>query len=520
MACVALATSAGAAQQLRASDPLGDLERWTARLGRNGRRVEAEDVSQARSLAAAARRTALEQERLRPRAAGALLDLALAGPAARPAARGVVVDPGVADLDPTTLVRAVGREELRGLLLGESGLPTAAWLASDVLARAASEPPARRAAAAEALEGLHLAPTRLALFAGALDEDLLVRRACQRALVGWDDDGVHRFLLDQAARGRDELGWIEPRLVRRHFADVRLALTSPVAARVLGLVREGLGSEDWRRCVRTLELGRCLPDGMAVPPLIDALRDWQARRQAGKGRLRVEADLAAELRRRSGRNIGPHPERWATWWRSRVAGASSGGGEAPEGDGASRTSAGFFGLRPMTDRVVFVLDRSGSMDAVFSASERTRYEEAVLQLCALLESLGPQARYRVILFSSGLRISSAELREADEGQIASTRAWMLYRDPEGGTQLEPAVREALRLDREQRPDLTELDADTVIVLCDGQTAEGPGWVEALLEGPNQEACVVFHCVQIGGGGDGTLEALAQGTGGTFVTVPD
>ena len=29
---------------------------------------------------------------------------------------------------------------------------------------------------------------------------------------------------------------------------------------------------------------------------------------------------------------------------------------------------------------------------------------------------------------------------------------------------------------------------------------------------------MFHCVQIGTGGDGTLEKLASGTGGDFVRV--
>ena len=507
---------AAAAQELRAPDPLGDLERWTARVGRNGRRVDLEDVARARQLAAAARMAALERDALRPRAAGALLDLTIAGADPRPAPRGAFDGPGGGSPDPVSAVRAVGRDELRGLLGGDAGATTAAWLASDVLARTASEPAERRAAAAEALVGLHLPATRLALFAGALEEDARVRTACQRALVGWEDDGVHRFLFEAAERGRRELDWIEPRLVREHFSSVRLALTSPVAARVLASVRADLAGDDWRRAVRAVELGRSLPDGLAVPALIDGMRDWRARREQGRGRLRVEADLAAELRRRSGRNIGPHPERWATWWRARVAGA----GDAPEAAGSPGTAAGFFGLRPLTDRVVFVLDRSGSMDVAFSASERTRYEEAVEQLCALLASLGPEARYRVILFSAGLRVSSPDLRAASEAQIAATRAWMLYRAPQGGTELEPAVREALRLDRDGRPDLDELEADTVIVLCDGETAEGPEWVEPLLDGPNQEACLVFHCVQIGGGSDGTLEALAKGTGGTYVSVPD
>ena len=56
----------------------------------------------------------------------------------------------------------------------------------------------------------------------------------------------------------------------------------------------------------------------------------------------------------------------------------------------------------------------------------------------------------------------------------------------------------------------------MIVLCDGETAEGPGWVKSFLERVNALARICFHGVQIGGGGDGTLELLAQGSGGEFV----
>ena len=68
------------------------------------------------------------------------------------------------------------------------------------------------------------------------------------------------------------------------------------------------------------------------------------------------------------------------------------------------------------------------------------------------------------------------------------------------------------------PDLAVLEADTVIVLCDGETEEGPGWVEPFLRSVNQRARVVFHCVRIGAAGDGTLEKLAGGSGGDFVRV--
>jgi hypothetical protein len=75
----------------------------------------------------------------------------------------------------------------------------------------------------------------------------------------------------------------------------------------------------------------------------------------------------------------------------------------------------------------------------------------------------------------------------------------------------------LRLDRSGTPNLERLEEDTVIVLCDGATAEGPGWVAPLLERVGAASAVAFHCVQLGsGGGDGALRLLAELSGGEYV----
>ncbi len=60
----------------------------------------------------------------------------------------------------------------------------------------------------------------------------------------------------------------------------------------------------------------------------------------------------------------------------------------------------------------------------------------------------------------------------------------------------------------------------MIVLCDGETAEGPSWVGPFLRRVNDDARIVFHSVQLGQGGDGTLELLASQTGGDFQRVED
>jgi Mg-chelatase subunit ChlD len=125
----------------------------------------------------------------------------------------------------------------------------------------------------------------------------------------------------------------------------------------------------------------------------------------------------------------------------------------------------------------------------------------------------------VILFSDQLWSSTHDLRKASPSNVANLRTWISGHRPNGGTELAPAIHEALALDERGDP-RGALDADSVIVLCDGETAEGPGWVRGLLEHVNGERCVVFYCVQIGGSGDGALEALARLSGGQYVQALD
>ena len=56
------------------------------------------------------------------------------------------------------------------------------------------------------------------------------------------------------------------------------------------------------------------------------------------------------------------------------------------------------------------------------------------------------------------------------------------------------------------------------LLCDGDTEEGPSWVEPWIRENNEAAQLIFHCVQIGRRGDGTLKRLAELTGGQFLRV--
>ncbi|MCY3000402.1 MAG: VWA domain-containing protein, partial [Planctomycetota bacterium] len=266
---------------------------------------------------------------------------------------------------------------------------------------------------------------------------------------------------------------------------------------------------------RALAVAPSLGDAVVVPALIETLALWVGRRDTDSGSRRVEAAVVAELRRRSGTSIGAFPERWSQWWRARSSGAL---GEPAKGAMGEATKANFFGLRPQTDRVTFVIDRSGSMETPGPSGE-SRYHEALEQLAGFVEALGPKARFRVILFDSSVHIWKEMLQPATPAALSAAKSWVGAQRPAGGTNLKPAIERLMKAVSGETPDAERLEEDTVIVLCDGATAEGADWVEPFWEEVGWRSEVIFHCVQLGGGGNGTLEELARVSGGEFVRAP-
>jgi uncharacterized protein with von Willebrand factor type A (vWA) domain len=168
--------------------------------------------------------------------------------------------------------------------------------------------------------------------------------------------------------------------------------------------------------------------------------------------------------------------------------------------------------------VTFLIDASGSMNQAVSEGV-TRYAQALEQLVGFLGGLEPGARFRVVLFETNPRVWKDSLQPASRSSIEAAERWVAYQRPDGGTYLRPGVETCLRVGLDGKIDLKALEEDTVIVLCDGETAEGRGWVWPWWREVAEESCVRFHCVQLGGGGNGTLEALAEVSGGEFVRVP-
>ena len=401
------------------------------------------------------------------------------------------------------------------------------WLLQDVIPSARQHPAARRATALRLLakEGEASLVTPLLVVARRADDpirplalELLVDESVEHGA----DEAIDRFLVELQGRSADPRATPHPfNLLRRRILEVDAPLGERASETLSERLKAMLLSRDWREAARAVQLARGLEVERRVPLLLDALSSWSRRSASGRGSKRIEGDLVRELQRISGRTIGRDPRNWITWWvavrQGRVE-LPPEGQPARAGDGGGAVSrSSFFGLRPSTDQVTFIVDHSGSMAQSWGTEGHSRYEEAIEQMIRFLQASGPTTRFNVILFDSEVIRSSVELVEATPRNLERARKSMLSRPPDGGTNLRPAVELASGWERGRfNPDSAY--ADTIVVLCDGATAEGASWVAPFLDRIRAPTQVVFHCVLLGSRGDGALEALADGTGGDFVRV--
>jgi len=356
-----------------------------------------------------------------------------------------------------------------------------------------------------------------------------------RTLARWSsrfgpNDAIDLFLVDLLGKPFDKAARPHPfSVVLERVSSSDRPLSARARQRLEERVEAMLISSSWRDAARAIRLTAGYPVEERIPLLLDALTVWHTRSELERGQVaglaRIQGDIVRALQGASDQFHGPYPKPWIEWWvRVRKGEAPMPG--TPEFEAARErrlsepesTAGGFFGVQPETDRVTFIIDKSGSMDSGFGTTGNTRYVEAVEQMMRFLQGAPEGTRFNVILFASDVVVSSDVLVEATPDKLEAARRSLLRIEPEGGTNLRPAVQRALHLGRDGFPDLDAVEADTIVVLCDGATAGGAAWVPGMLDRVLPVHPVVIHSVLIGSSGNGALQALAEGSGGEFVAV--
>lgn len=222
-----------------------------------------------------------------------------------------------------------------------------------------------------------------------------------------------------------------------------------------------------------------------VPDLIELL--------AQDPRLRTREAARQALRKFGDRDYAHDAGAWREWWRTR--------GEGADGETERKiTFAQYYGLSIQSDRVVFVVDVSGSMSWPWR-KEPKRIDVARKELVRVIKELRPQSLFNVILFSTKVRAWQKCEVPADPRHVEAALAWVerSVRDPEGDTCAFDALEEAFA----RNPEF-----DTIFLLSDGAPSDGlyisPEGILASVNVWNRYRGAVVHTIGL------TLESMDRG----------
>ncbi len=384
------------------------------------------------------------------------------------------------------------------------------------------------------------------------DETLL--GAIERALIGLEGE-------DAAA--------VIGRKLRGGPVGRRLALCDVAARRTDRHSLEGLlvclrhRDEALVRAATRALVARRAPE--AIEPLIAQLEKREGKPGSGAGLIR------RALRELTGKELFFAIE-WRGWWATHQRAALPSRAEAQRALAAARHERGrsrarFFGRTLDSDRIVFVIDVSGSMskrdplphrsepregDGGEGAGERTvsrvRLERAKAELLGAIEGLPEHARFTIIAYAGYLppgsaqpqgvelpnehnwaRVLSKRLMKASAANKAKARAFVEQLRALGSTFTGRALEMALEIK----------DVDLIVLLSDGAPTEwietergsikhlGDDEVRARIRAANRRRRVTidafgFAGEDFGGGGDDRFTAFMKGVaednGGRFFPI--
>ncbi|MGE3853273.1 MAG: hypothetical protein AB7K09_16155, partial [Planctomycetota bacterium] len=194
--------------------------------------------------------------------------------------------------------------------------------------------------------------------------------------------------------------------------------------------------------------------------------------EADKLPLRVRGAVGDALVNLTGRDFPPDHTLWSTWWRANRERNELRDPDAPFADAGAAQTGSFYGIKLDSNRVCFILDISGSMEAAMqhapegidvkspSYLEGARFE--IARSMQALKDGGTDARFNVILaHPQKPKRWRDKLQEANSRNFADAKEFMKETNNAGDN-----LYDALMLAFE------DPEIDTVFILSDGVATVG------------------------------------------------
>lgn len=348
-----------------------------------------------------------------------------------------------------------------------------------------------------------------------------------RALLRASDPALRRAAVIELGRlslGRPEWPQELLQISNGAQADLRMGAAAALAdlrtPAALERLHAMLADKEWTVRVEALEQLVRLRRRESVPVLIERL-------DAESGRVREDVHTA--LRNLCGLDLGRQGERWQRWWAAEGASAELPSAEAAlKAERERRKSAGgersgasaFWGAAIQSERLLFVIDTSGSMGLPPGTFDETAYvppgakrrlDIAKAELTATLRGLEEDRLFNLIFFDSEVRAFSESLVRMRDKSRAQALRFLDGQIALGATAMYPALQLAFR----------DPLVDTLYVLTDGAPTVGEltdiHQIRAEVARWNATRKVRIHAVAMGIDSD-LLRWLAEDTGGSYQRV--
>lgn len=348
----------------------------------------------------------------------------------------------------------------------------------------------------------------LEIFAHAEGEAV---RSRVRAMLAEEEEPLQRAAMIDALAQLGDTG-SEEALISRHLVD----------------------PESWHVRSRAIAALRTLRSKAAIPALIERLEKEE------QGRLRTEASQALESL--TGQRFGSNPKPWGAWWRDHGAGFEVPAEEPQQGGSLSAEEAvgvTFFGIRTESQRVLFVLDVSRSMNFAMvprknpnddrsrpfdmpQEGEDSRLDVAKREMLKALGGIRDGGVVNIVMYATDVWDWADELVEIDTETRSELLRYVETIEANGGTNLFGGLRRAFDLAGVEEGDAwSEPLVDTIYLLSDGRASMGvttvPDQILSYVAERNRTAGITLHTIGLSGAQDAyLLRSLAEQNGGIYV----
>lgn len=407
---------------------------------------------------------------------------------------------------------------------------------------------------------------RWILSQGVLDENVRVRRNLVELLGRWNLEGGAKVL--EVLLGRDKDASVRAEAAHALAAIGATGSVEALARRARSsewiervAVLEAMAALDWAKARD--EVDKALADrnafvhagaltllagkdpAAALPAAIDGARDsnWQVRAAAiaflGRSRQkdavqplidrlgaeagRLKHDAWVALKRLTGKPIGDNAAMWQGWWDrekdafdpAAVQPIEEGGGANGGGD-AGGSGISYYGIVIYSNRLVFSLDCSGSMEDPATGG-KTKLDVAKDELKKALGQFRPAMYFNMVFCPTVIQPWKERLQPANPGNLSAAFKFI---DGRRGTGNEGGNRGNLYDSFVHA--MLDPTTDTVFLLSDGVPTAGEYQLASRIlphfERLNRCARIEVHCVIIGNSSKGKkfMQDLAASTGGQHV----